>query len=111
MTGRDIQEKMTDTQSFVPKSLDFEYEGRLELDNSASALEFLTLYLVSLSTTEFKEYDEDKLLNNYQFIESRLKKHRRICSKEFLSNQPENIHYILRGNTCFTFTIKRRKRF
>lgn len=103
MTGRDIQEKITDTVCFVPKALDFEDNGRLELENPASALEFLTLYLVLLSTAKFKEYDEDKLLENYQFIMSCLKEKGQICSNEFLSNQPENSYYVLRDNLCMTY--------
>lgn len=105
MTGRDIQEKITDTVCFVPKALDFEDNGRLELENPASALEFLTLYLVLLSTAEFKEYDEDKLLENYQSIMSCLKEKGRICTKEFLFNSPKNIYYILRDNLCMTYEV------
>lgn len=100
MTGRDIHEKITDTVYFVPNALDFEDKGRLELETPASALEFLTLYLVLISTAEFKEYDEDKLLEKYLFIQSCLKQNRRICSTEFLSNPLENINYILQDNAC-----------
>lgn len=105
MTGRDIQEKITDTVYFVPKAMDFEDNGRLELENPASALEFLTLYLVLLSTAEFKEYDQNKLLENYQFIKSYLKEKGQICSNEFLSNHPENSYYVLRDNLCVTYEV------
>ena len=100
MTGRDIHEKITDTASFVPKALDFAHEGRLELDDSDSALEFLTLYLVLLSSAEDIKYDPDKLLKNYLFIKSRLVQNNKISNHEFLSQPRENMSYILQNNLC-----------
>lgn len=100
MTGRDIHEKITDTASFVPKALDFAHKGRLELDDSDSALNFLTLYLVLLSTAESTKYEPDKLLENYLFIKSRLEENCKISSNDFLSQPLENMQYILQNNIC-----------
>ena len=100
MTGRDIHKKISDTVSFVPKALNFAQKGRLELDDPDSALEFLTLYLVLVSSAEFIKYDPDKLLENYSFIKSYLQENGEISHSEFLSRPLEDMSYILQNNIC-----------
>lgn len=106
MTGSEIRQKINDTKFFGPKALAFmkKPEPFLELDTPTSALEFLTLCCVLLSTMEYK-YDEDKLyedelLKTYLLVESKLKKEGQICTTEFLTNPPEELLFVLRDNTC-----------
>ena len=102
MTGRDIQNKITDTTFFIPNVLIFQDEKKLKLDNSDSALEFSTLFAVLLRTAEsdYTEYDEGKLLQTYNFVYSALRARGQIASTDFLSNPP-NFYISVRENTCF----------
>lgn len=103
MTGREIQERITDMKSFVPNALEFARQDRLELDTPTSSLEFLTLYAVLLFTgsKSYQQYSEEELINTYETVKSKLQSKGRICSKEFLPSPKENVHFILRGKECF----------
>lgn len=105
MTGSEIQQKITDTKFFGPKANAFGREPILELDTPTSALEFLSLYCVLLSTTEYKDDDDklylDKLLKTYSHVKSILETTGQIATTEFLSDPPEELFFVLRKNTCF----------
>ena len=105
MTGREIQDKITDTEGFVPTALDFEQAIKakkpLELETPELALEFLSLFAVLLMTKTGYQYDEDRLLSTYQLAKAKLSKYRQIASSDFLSN-PKDIYYlVLWGKLCF----------
>ncbi len=107
MTGRDVQDKLTDTKFFGPKALEFEEAIKanktLELKTPKLALEFLTLFAVLLMTSEAGyQFDETKLLETYQLVNSKLKTRRQIASSEFLSTPPKDEYYlVLWGKLCF----------
>lgn len=109
MTGRDIFEKISYSKVFLQDMLDFAKEGNIDFAKKGkieikspdySALEFLTLYCVLLSSSESSEYDPNKLLKDYKFIKSRLKENGQIDSNEFLSHPLENMIFILQNNIC-----------
>ena len=100
MTGRDIFEKISYSGIFVQNAINFAQSGFIKLDDSDSALEFLTLYLVLLSSSEFLEYDSDRLLEKYQSFKALLEKNGKISNNEFLSHPLENMTYILQDNIC-----------
>ena len=101
MTGRDIFEKITYSEVFRSDMLVFSANGNLEVERpDYSPLEFLTLYCTLVSSSELLKYDPDKLLENYLFIESRLKENGQIRSNEFLSRPLENMTYIPQNNRC-----------
>ncbi len=106
MDGRDIHKKITDTKGFVPNALAFEQAIKtkkpLELETPKLALEFLSLFAVSLMTNETDyQYDEDKLLKTYLFVKSKLIVHHQISSFEFLSNPKDKYYLVLWGKLCF----------
>lgn len=105
MTGSEIQQKINDTKFFGAKANAFGREPILELDSPNLALEFLSLYCVLLSTTEYKNDDDklylDKLLKTYSHVKSILETTGQIATTEFLTNPPEKLFFVLRDNTCF----------
>lgn len=107
MNGRDILNKITYSDSFYLNALAFEDAIRngkcLVLDTPKVALEFLTLYCVSLMTKEadYSGYDLDRLLQTYNRVKSTLKSKNKIANTDFLSNPPEKFYFVLRDNTCF----------
>lgn len=100
MSGRDIFKEISYSKVFAQNAINFAQNGSIELDNSDSALEFLTLYLVLLSSSEFPKYDPDRLLETYQSFKAHLEEKGQISSNEFLSHPRENMQYILQNNIC-----------
>lgn len=106
MTGREIQDKITDPKGFALPALNFEQaikaEKPLEFETPELALEFLSLFAVLLMTNETGyQYDNDQLLSTYKLAKSKLSKYHQIASSDFLSN-PKDIYYlVLWGKLCF----------
>ena len=106
MTGREIQDKITDTEGFVPTALDFEQAIKakkpLELETPELALEFLSLFAVLLMTHETGyQHDEDRLLSTYQSAKAKLRKYHKVASSDFLSNPKDKYYLALWGKLCF----------
>lgn len=93
MTGRQIFEKITYDMAFVHKAWDFEEHRELTFNSFEESLEFLTLYLVLLTTGEYNDYNETRLLEAYEKINNILKEKKCIDTHEFLSSFDKDIHY------------------
>lgn len=100
MTGREVYNKTYDV-NFYNNVVDFLEDKRICFDSNIKAIEFLTLYCILLFTGEFPNHDDDKILEKYNFINSKIQRDSRICSKEFLSNFSENINYVIRDKVVF----------
>ncbi len=106
MSGRDIQKKITDTKGFLPNALAFEEAIKtkkpLELETLEQALEFLTLFAVLLMTNEpGYQYNDNRLLETYQYVKYKLKRNRKVACSEFLSSPKDFSYLVLWGKLCF----------